>query len=76
MEERIEEFNALMEVVQTEAEDLFLDTASTVRGVRAGARSIGSARTDRSGEVVTGDDGDHDVVEVPDEARAVAAEEV
>jgi hypothetical protein len=42
MEERIEEFNALMEVVQGEAEDIFLDTASTVRGVRAGARSIAS----------------------------------
>jgi len=40
MEERIEEFNALMEVVQTEAEDIFIDTASTVRGVREGARSI------------------------------------
>lgn len=41
MEERIEEFNALMEVVQTEAEDIFIDTASTVRGVKAGARSFG-----------------------------------
>jgi hypothetical protein len=40
MEERIEEFNALMEVVQDEAEGIFIDTASTVRGVRAGARSI------------------------------------
>jgi hypothetical protein len=40
MEERIEEFNALMEVVQGEAEELFLDTASTVRGVREGARTI------------------------------------
>ena len=41
MEERIEEFNALMEVVQGEAEDIFLDTAATVRGVREGARSLG-----------------------------------
>jgi len=40
MEERIEDFNALMEVVQEEAEDVFIDTAATVRGVRAGARSI------------------------------------
>lgn len=40
MEERIEDFNALMEVVQGEAEDAFLDTASTVRGVRAGARTL------------------------------------
>ena len=41
MEERIGEFNALMEVVQGEAEDIFLDTAATVRGVREGARSLG-----------------------------------
>ncbi|MCG6957878.1 MAG: hypothetical protein LJF04_17950 [Gemmatimonadetes bacterium] len=40
MEERIEEFNALMEVVQGEAEEIFIDTASTVRGVREGARRI------------------------------------
>jgi len=40
MEERIEDFNALMEVVQSEAEDIFLDTAATVRGVREGAKSI------------------------------------
>ena len=40
MEERIEEFNALMKVVQSEAEDIFLDTAATVRGVREGARRI------------------------------------
>ena len=44
MEERIEDFNALMEVVQGEAEDIFLDTASTVRGVRAGARQMASPR--------------------------------
>lgn len=44
MEERIEDFNALMEVVQGEAEDIFLDTASTVRGVRAGARQIATPR--------------------------------
>ena len=44
MEERIEEFNALMEVVQGEAEDVFLDTAATVRGVKAGAASLGRGR--------------------------------
>lgn len=46
MEERIREFNALMEVVQDEAEDIFLDTAATVRGVREGARSMGRRRED------------------------------
>jgi hypothetical protein len=40
MEERIAEFNALMEVVQSEAEDIFVDTAATVRGVREGARAL------------------------------------
>jgi uncharacterized protein YoxC len=40
MEARIDEFNALMEVVQSEAEDVFIDTASTVRGLRAGASNL------------------------------------
>jgi uncharacterized protein YoxC len=40
MEERIDEFNALLQVVQSEAEGMFLDTASTVRGVREGARRL------------------------------------
>ena len=40
MEERIEEFNALMRVVQDEAEGIFLDTASTMRGMQQGARSF------------------------------------
>lgn len=43
MEDRIEEFNALMEVVQGEAEEIFIDTASTMRGVREGVRE--GART-------------------------------
>lgn len=40
MEERIEDFNALMEVVQGEAESAFLGTASTVRGLQEGARTL------------------------------------
>lgn len=39
-EERISRFNSLLEVVQDEAESLFIDTASTVRGVQAGARKL------------------------------------
>lgn len=74
MEERIEEFNALMEVVQTEAEDIFLDTASTVRGVRAGARSIGSSRS-REGSRSAGDGSEDPAQDDPEEARAIAAEE-
>lgn len=40
MEERVEEFNALMDVVQDEAEAVLLDTAAVVRGVRAGAQTM------------------------------------
>jgi uncharacterized protein YoxC len=36
-EERLREVNALLTVVQEEAEDMFVSTASTMRGVRAGA---------------------------------------
>jgi ABC-type transporter Mla subunit MlaD len=42
-ERRINEFNALLDVVQGEAEGLFVSTAATVRGVRTGAsRLVGS----------------------------------
>ena len=40
MEKRIQDFTALVEVLQVEAEDLALDTAAAVRGVRAGTRSL------------------------------------
>ncbi len=40
-EDRLNEFNALLDVVQQEAEGLFVSTASAVRGVRLGARSFG-----------------------------------
>ncbi len=40
MEDRIAEFNALMQVVQGEAEDIFLDTAAAAHGVRAGVRTL------------------------------------
>ena len=43
MEERVEEFNALMDVVQDETESVLLDTAAVVRGVRAGAQTIGGS---------------------------------
>lgn len=42
MEERIDTFNALMDLVQDEAEDLFLGTAATARGVREGVKSLRS----------------------------------
>ena len=40
MEERIQDFTALVEVLQEEAEELALDTAAAVRGVRAGTRAL------------------------------------
>ena len=39
-EQRLNEFNALLEVVQHEAETVFVATASTVRGVRTGAAAL------------------------------------
>ncbi|CAN5808211.1 hypothetical protein BH23GEM6_BH23GEM6_20300 [soil metagenome] len=39
-EHRIRRFNALLDVVQEEAEDLFVETAATLRGVRVGARTL------------------------------------
>lgn len=58
MEGRIEEFNALMEVVQDEAEDIFLGTAATARGVKEGVRALngrgarGRSEADPGGEPV------------------------
>ncbi len=48
VEERVQEFHALMEVVQGEAESVFLDTAAAVRGVRASAKTLGSSPSDES----------------------------
>ena len=56
MEERVEEFNALMDVVQDEAEAVLLDTASVVRGVRAGAQTMSESVV--GGESGAGDDED------------------
>jgi uncharacterized protein YoxC len=39
-ERRLNEFNALLEVVQREAEGAFVSTAATVRGARAGAATF------------------------------------
>jgi uncharacterized protein YoxC len=39
-EQRLNEFNALLQVVQEEAESLFINTASTIRGVHAGAETF------------------------------------
>ena len=39
-EERVHDFNALLEVAQQEAEQVFVSTASTLRGVRRGASTL------------------------------------
>jgi len=39
-EERLGEFNALLDVAQDEAERLFISTASTVRGIRRGTEAF------------------------------------
>jgi uncharacterized protein YoxC len=43
-ERRLNEFNALLSVVQEEAEGLFVSTASTVHGVRRGAEAFRNRR--------------------------------
>ena len=48
-EARLGELNALMEVVQREAEDIFVRTASAVRGVQKGAGALRALRG-RAGE--------------------------
>jgi hypothetical protein len=44
LEERLDEFHALLQVVQGEAEEAFIEGAATARGVRAGLGSLGSER--------------------------------
>lgn len=65
LEERIADFNALMEVVQGEAEGIFVETAATARGVRAGARTL-TGRAPRHTAVPEGARGE---AEVPDVAE-------
>lgn len=65
-EQRVQDFNALLEVVQGEAEDLFVSSASTLRGVRSGAEAL----TRRGGPefaVDDLDDGEDDAVDDMDD---------
>jgi uncharacterized protein YoxC len=45
-ERRVKELNALLQVVQEEAEDTFVSTAAALRGVRAGALAFGEPPLD------------------------------
>ncbi|RMH22316.1 MAG: hypothetical protein D6701_01450 [Gemmatimonadetes bacterium] len=47
MEARVRDFNALMDVLQDEAESIALDTAAAVRGVRTSARSLAAGEGSR-----------------------------
>jgi uncharacterized protein YoxC len=54
-ERRLREFHALLDVVQQEAEGAFVSTASTVRGLRAGAAAF-REEDDLEGDDLEGDD--------------------
>jgi hypothetical protein len=57
-ENRLNEFNALLQVVQQEAEQAFVSTAAAVRGVRTGAAMFGGLHADADEEFL--DEGDLD----------------
>ena len=63
-ETRLNEFNALLQVVQQEAEQAFVSTAAAVRGVRTGAATFGGMDDDAdelaSGGIEHGDDSESD----------------
>ncbi|HVG43346.1 MAG TPA: hypothetical protein VM890_01410 [Longimicrobium sp.] len=62
-EQRVGEFNALIGVVQEEAEQLFIGGAATLRGVRAGSetfRRFRSGELEYLGEVTVEEDDDAD----------------
>lgn len=48
-EHRLNEFNALLQVAQEEAEQAFVSTAAAVRGVRTGVASFGDADDEPAG---------------------------
>jgi uncharacterized protein YoxC len=65
-EQRLRELDGLMRLVQREAEDAFVTTASTLRGVRAGATTL---RDQVEGGAIADDDGfeDDDALEEREE---------
>lgn len=54
-EERIKDLNALLAVVQEEAEGAFISTASTLRGVRTGIHEAFEKEEDLDGRYIEGD---------------------
>jgi uncharacterized protein YoxC len=59
-ETRLNEFNALLQVVQQEAEQAFVSTASAVRGVRTGAATLSGLDETFDDDVDGGDDDEYD----------------
>lgn len=59
-ETRLNEFNALLQVVQQEAEQAFVSTAAAVRGVRTGAATLGGLDDDADDEAIGGDENGDD----------------
>lgn len=71
---RLTELNALLDVVQREAEDIFVRTASAVRGVQKGAdalRAIGRRRGDDEYEGELDDLLDDDTMDAEDEVPGI-----
>lgn len=72
-ERRLHDFNALLEVVQREAENAFVATASTLRGVRAGTAAFQRSGVNGADDLEEDDDldaeeegdGDHDTSTSP-----------
>jgi uncharacterized protein YoxC len=56
-EERIQELNALLAVVQEEAESAFISTASTLRGVRTGIHEAFEKEESLDGRYIEGEPG-------------------
>jgi uncharacterized protein YoxC len=54
-EDRIKELNALLAVVQEEAEGAFVSTASTIRGVRTGIHEAFAKEEELDGRYIEGD---------------------
>jgi uncharacterized protein YoxC len=72
-EQRLGEFNALLAVVQEEAEGMFIATASTVRGVRTGAAALHTEDEDALTAPSPAPEEDDDGYDDPDQPQAGAA---
>ena len=56
VEKRVRQLGTVVDVVQTEAEDILLDAASTARGVHTAAQVLRSGRADLEPELVDDDE--------------------